>query len=368
MRARAWLAAACLVVFIVSTGCFERTAYRRWKAESAPAVAAFEQLAAEKQWRFVVNGTELFDPASRQFRTVYSLGRRVDSTSAVNGGRLALIEEYYEPKEPVGQTKHVVLVVIDIAEGAELARVPLELAPERILWVGPPIVLTGESVVFAEDRQATRYDLTSMRKETVLTERADFDITVIEESDQFYCVVREKTYYTTEYELILIDKKALAQNPAVYPGVSNVLVVSERVIVEKDGAIFLLDPSNGQMQALTDGTLLTAAGDDAFLHTGAVLERFTAQLMVYRFFDGESSPLPAVVQTLGMYKELSQPVVSPDGAYVLVGKEYAWFYHGHIVEYDFRLIELATGRDMGSAFYSRYLGKRWIGPIDDWLE
>lgn len=377
MRARTLLKgtgiALMLLLVMIAVRCFwNPSAYRRWRAENGQSAEAFSELAAEKNWRLVAktgNVISVLDFGSKRLETVYRVKYSQFPVSQVHAGRIAVMETHDVPIELVGQTYRHFLVVVDVRRSEELARVAVETDEAFLCHPTVPILLTGEHLVFDEGERVALYDFASKQKAVVLPERPEFDVVAIQETEGFFYVVRRSVYHGVPDELVVVKAGPPYDVLSTYPGVSNVLVVGAHVVIGKDKRIFELDPADGRMQLLTQGSLLRSANDDIFLHTGAEGEHFSVQLMAYRFSEGKSAELPAIIDRAGMYYAPRYDlIVSPDLKYVLVGQEYASFHHGHVREFDYRLYDLESGRDLGSAFYDPYLGKYGFGEALGWLE
>lgn len=250
--------------------------YESWYRETKDAYEDFRDLAAARGWKMYVRAND-GQPRLREFTSIGQLdwrelkyeplyeprkGRFIKSVTAFRGDEAALIE--CTRKFPLlwGTIKERDFQLAVVGKQGAVRKVPI---PD--VELGGDIAIGNRYVFFSEVFHGIwLYDL----QEGALSAlpkalSADVGLAKLSVIEDRFLVIAPGLPLPGGVAVVVQARKPHAEVSRIH-GVSNVLVVGENMVVEKEGVCFLYDVPSGRTERLAAGRLVAPVGKNEFLY------------------------------------------------------------------------------------------------------
>ena len=341
----------------------------QWHKDNSQDFENLRRMADEKGWKLVVAGSHTvskLDLSTSECTEIYETKNWIRQASIQPGGAISVVEAIRGRSSDCANGEIVI-----IEPGGEKIRVALKLPdPYGPDIGGNPVLLTGDRLVFQDDRYVVSQDLVSGDRRVLLTCDDDKFLLTARDAGGVLCMVvvdRDRT--PAGSRMYLVDKARGSRGIRSTPGVTNAIVVGDELVIERNGEIVSYDASRGDSRHLGTGALLTAIGNSSFLFADSswLVNRFGwlgLEFTLKQFeIAANSSKTIAGRFSIDTCYGVSCPIPTPDSEYVVVADN----SDSALVDSRYFLYSLASGRKAG-AFYEPYNGECYFRQVLGWSE
>ncbi len=342
--------------------------YRAWKKKNTRAIEDLKALAARNRWKLLVacgNSVKTLDLFSSERKTVYSTKNRICYAALQPGGEVALIER----KSGV-TSRHNEYFVVVLEGKRELLRITLREEPVLSSYLGGnPVLVTRDYVIFPDGSNIILYSLQD-EKERVLFKgrKGSHLLTVRETGGLLYLVMVDYRRDPARSEMVVLTANPPFEKIHSLSCVTNLIVVGENLLLERNGEIVRYCPETKQTEFLEEGTLLAAVNSYKFLFATSSWQINKLGLLAldfvikeYKLSAGESREVAGKFSIDTCYG-VTYPLVSPDSQHVLVADN----TKSVLVDSEYLVYNIESGEKAG-AFYEPYSGRHYFNHVLGWV-